>query len=254
MKKLIIILTLGISTLSFSQKVTVDKKSEKIKGESAEGYAAELDGKKEDIAAALGRLIKDLGKVKSGREYQYVEGPALGGTVYTTGIVYAKSRGNEEKSSVWLGIKAAEWTVNDITLVEKQLEKLVYQFGVKFYRDKIQAQIDEGQQALDAVARQQQRLCTFDAVGLSCVARPAPNTWTWPRHAPIPPSAAVVSVRHCGQPCVRGQIHSRGFSRRDHSIARQAAALNRARARGLICTATLQAATAACPSKSHRRY
>ena len=39
-----------------------------------------------------------------------------------------------------------------------QLEKLVYQFGVKFYRDKIQAQIDEGQQAFDAVVRKQQRL------------------------------------------------------------------------------------------------
>ena len=55
-------------------------------------------------------------------------------------------------------IKSGEWTVNDISLVEKQLEKLVYQFGIRFYRDKIQAQIDEGQQALEAVVRQQQRL------------------------------------------------------------------------------------------------
>ncbi len=159
MKKLLIFwAALGMATIGYSQKVSVEKKSEKIKGESAEGYTTELEGKKDDVAASYSRFIKDLGKVKSGNDYQYIEGPALGGTIYTTGVVYAKTRGNEEKASVWLGIKAAEWTVNDITLVEKQLEKLVYQFGIKFYRDKIQVQINEGQQAADAVVRQQQRL------------------------------------------------------------------------------------------------
>ena len=158
MKKFLFFCTLCISTISYAQKVSVDKKNEKIKGDTAEGYATELEGKKDDVAAAFSRFIKDLGKVKSGNNYQFIEGPALGGTVYSTGVVYAQSKGNEEKASVWLGIKESEWTVNDIKLVENQLEKMVYQFGVKFYRDKIQAQINEGQQASDAVVRQQQRL------------------------------------------------------------------------------------------------
>ena len=158
MKKLTLIVFLGIATCTIAQKVTVDKKSEKVKEESADGYSTSLEGKKDDVAASFGRFIKDLGKVKTGIDYQYVEGPALGGTVYSTGVVYAKTEGNEERATVWLGIKSAEWTVNDISLVENQLEKLIYQFGVKFYRDKIQAQIDEAQQAMDAVARQQQRL------------------------------------------------------------------------------------------------
>jgi len=34
---------------------------------------------------------------------------------------------------------------------------MVYQFGIKFYRDQAQKQIDETQQALDAVEKQQQR-------------------------------------------------------------------------------------------------
>jgi hypothetical protein len=34
---------------------------------------------------------------------------------------------------------------------------MVYQFGIKFYRDQVQKQIDETQQALDAVEKQQQR-------------------------------------------------------------------------------------------------
>ncbi|MDZ4714942.1 MAG: hypothetical protein SH819_05680 [Cytophagales bacterium] len=160
MKKFVILVIVLLAGNAFGQKVSVSKKSERIKGESAEGYGTSLEGKKEDVATAWGRYIKDLGKVKSGVDYQYVEGAAMGGTVYTTGIVYARSGGSAESGSVWLGIKAAEWTVNDIKLVEDQLEKLVYQFGIKFYRDKIQAQIDEAQLALSIVVRQQQRLVT----------------------------------------------------------------------------------------------
>jgi hypothetical protein len=48
--------------------------------------------------------------------------------------------------------------VNDISIVNRELEKLVHQFGVKYYRDKIQVLIDEAQRASDAVERQKLRL------------------------------------------------------------------------------------------------
>lgn len=160
MKKLVILLGVFIASNALGQKVTVEKKSERVKGESTDGYGTTLEGKKVDVAAAWGRFVKELGKVKSGTDYQFVEGPAMGGTVYTTGTVYAKTGGGTEAGTVWLGIKPAEWTVNDIKLVEDELEKLVYRFGIKFYRDKIQAQINEAQQALNIVIRQHQRLAT----------------------------------------------------------------------------------------------
>jgi hypothetical protein len=149
---------LSVSLTAYSQKVDVSKESEKVKGESADGYKTELEGKKDEVAAAWNKYLKEMGKVKSNGEYQFVENPALGGTAYTSGIVYSRVNGNEEKTTIWTGVKGAEWTVNDISIVEKQLEKLLYQFGVRFYRDKIQAQIDEGQQASEAVTRQQLRL------------------------------------------------------------------------------------------------
>jgi len=160
MKKLFFLAAVLMTTLSFGQKVTVNKKGDKVKGESADGYSTTLEGKKADVATAWSRYIKDLGKVKSGSDYQFVEGPAMGGTVYTSGILYAKSEGSEESGTVWLGYRGDEWTVNDIKIVDEQVEKLVYQFGIKFYRDKIQAQINEAQEALNIVVKQQQRLVT----------------------------------------------------------------------------------------------
>lgn len=160
MKKLIVLLTLFGALQVTAQKVTVTKKGERIKGETADGYGTTLEGKKEEIASAWSKYVRTLGKVKSGSGYDFVEGPAMGGTVYTSGIVYAKNDGGAESSTVWLGIRPDEWTVNDIKIVEETVEKLVYQFGIKFYKDKIQAQIDEAQKALNIVVRKQQQLST----------------------------------------------------------------------------------------------
>ena len=72
--------------------------------------------------------------------------------------MYASIEGNDENATIWLGLNKEEWIVNDIEIVTKEIEKLVYRFGVKFYRDQIQKQIDEAQRASDAVDRQKQRL------------------------------------------------------------------------------------------------
>ncbi len=158
MKKFVIIIAVFFVGTALGQKVSVSKKSERVKGESAEGYATTLEGKKDEVASAWSKYIKELGKVKSGGDYQFIEGPAMGGTVYTSGVLYARSGGGAESGTVWLGLRADEWTVNDIKIVEDAAEKLVYQFGIKFYKDKIQAQINEAQEALNIVVRQQQRL------------------------------------------------------------------------------------------------
>ena len=42
--------------------------------------------------------------------------------------------------------------------LNKELEKLMKDFGIKFYRDQIQVQIDESLRATQAVEKQQQRL------------------------------------------------------------------------------------------------
>lgn len=143
-----------------AQTVKVEEQNKKIKGEDASGYQTILEGAKEDVSAAWARFLKDVGKTKQALDYITVTDPAMGGTVYSKAIVYALSDGNAESTAVWLGIIESEWKVNDISLVTKELEKLTYQFGVKYYRDKIQAQIDEAVRALNAVERQQQRLVT----------------------------------------------------------------------------------------------
>ncbi len=61
-----LLICLCISTASFSQlTVVVKSKSEKINAAAADGYSSELAGKKEDVASAWGKFLKDIGKAKN---------------------------------------------------------------------------------------------------------------------------------------------------------------------------------------------
>ena len=57
MKKLLILLSLCLTITLFGQKVTTESKSERIKGESADGYSTTLEGKKADVEAAWAQFI-----------------------------------------------------------------------------------------------------------------------------------------------------------------------------------------------------
>ena len=154
-------LSLAFLLLSFSvvaQKVTVTRQPEKIKSESGEVFSTTLEGSKEEVTSALLKFLKALGKVRQGTDVITISDPVLNGTAFSKKAFYAFAKGDEKSSSVWLGIIESEWESSEVNYVNRELEKLTYQFGIKYYQDKVQAQIDETQQALDAVERQQQRL------------------------------------------------------------------------------------------------
>lgn len=164
MNKFSLLLLLFLFTVASAkaQTVTVNKQNEKVKSESIEVFATTLDGKKEDIQNAWVRYLKDMGKLKQGiipvsGSVMTVAEPIINTTPYTKGLVYASSREGEKSSTVWMGINPADWNEGDVPTVTRELEKMLYQFGIKFYRDRVQVEIDQTQQALEAVEKQQQR-------------------------------------------------------------------------------------------------
>ncbi len=148
---------IAISVVAEAQTVTVVKRTERIRNESAEGFASDLDAKSEDVRIALSKFMKESGKAKNNGDVIAVTEPAINGTVYSKGILYATVAGSDVKARVWIGILAGEWNSTDVEAVSKEIEQLVYRFSIKYYRDKIQEQIDEAQRAADAVTKQAQR-------------------------------------------------------------------------------------------------
>ncbi len=155
---------IALSGSAWSQKVTVKSQGEKVKGENGEGFTTELDGKMSEVNLLWSKFLKELGRVKLfSTDPMIITGPNFNGTVYPKGIVYGHIFENGNQTRVWLGMLSKEWDVKDVVIAKEQLEKLIYQFGIRFYREKAQQQIDQAQQAADAVERQKQRLINQNA-------------------------------------------------------------------------------------------
>jgi predicted RNase H-like nuclease (RuvC/YqgF family) len=147
-----------VISITQAQTVIVNKQNEKVKSETIEVFAVTLEGRKEDIQQAFTRYQKEMGKVKLLSSPAVITEPIISGTPFSKGIVYAGNQTSDKTTTVWMGINPTEWEAKDVTYATRELQKMIYQFGIKFYRDQVQKQIDETQQALDAVEKQQQRM------------------------------------------------------------------------------------------------
>jgi hypothetical protein len=132
--------------LAHAQKVTVTKSTELVDGKKCDGYSTELTGSLEEVNTALTKYIKASGQVKLTGAQGFKKNPAP---------FLALSKAKGDKVAVWIG--AERDSAKDVS---SETEKLTYDFGVKFYKDKIQADIDQSLRAQEAVAKQQQRLVT----------------------------------------------------------------------------------------------
>jgi len=159
MKRILLLATLVVfSSTVVAQKVIVSKRTEKVKNENADGYASDLDAKSDDVRTSLSKFMREAGKTKNTGDMITVNEPVVNGVVYMKGILYATVAGSDVKARVWIGLIPGEWNSNEVETATKDIEQLVYRFGIKFYKDKIQEQIDEAQRASDAVDKQAQRL------------------------------------------------------------------------------------------------
>ena len=155
LKKFLSICLLFTITMGWSQTVVVDKSDQRIKGDRAFGYATNLEASKAEVNASLLKYMKSFGKAKQQDDLIFVAETTLNGITYVKPM-YAMVSGVGSTARAWIGVHLKEWSA-DSANITTQLEGFVKTFGVNFYRDKIQGQIDEAQQALDAVEKQQQR-------------------------------------------------------------------------------------------------
>lgn len=157
-KKFALIFFIGLSVTATAQSVKVEKESHRVKGENVDGYSVELEGKQDDVATSFNKYLKSFAKLKLGANPITLTETVIGGTSYKSPI-YATTKERNTTAVAWIGLKPAEWsTTDEAEKVNKELERIIYDFGVKYYRDKIQVQVDESTKALQAVERQQQRL------------------------------------------------------------------------------------------------
>jgi len=159
-KKFVIFFFISLAYCAFGQSVKVINETSRIKGENVEGFAVELEGTQDEVTGAFSKYLKSFSKMRIGASPMTLTETVLGGTSYKSPI-YATTKERDKTILAWIGLKPSEWSSTDeAEKVNKELERIIYEFGVRFYRDKIQVNVDESLKALQAVERQQQRLVT----------------------------------------------------------------------------------------------
>ena len=146
-----------LSLSALSQTIKVSAKSNRIKGNACNGFSLDLEGKATEAEYALAKFLKEYGKPRTASEYVSISNPTFGGSTYDGKTLYGVVTGDEKKAQVWLGLDTAEWKTSTTSALER-IEKMVYQFGVNFYKEQIQLNIDESQRAFDATEKQKVRL------------------------------------------------------------------------------------------------
>jgi hypothetical protein len=157
-KKLLTFLTIClIHAISVSaQTVKVKKEKAHVKGEHLEGFEVELEASLTELNTYYIKFLRSIGKLKQS-DGLVVNEPNVNGLAYSQPL-FASVKSNGTKSTAWIGINSKTWNKADAEKINKELEKIMYDFGVKFYRDRIQGQVDESLRAVQAVEKQQQRL------------------------------------------------------------------------------------------------
>ena len=137
-----------------TQSIQVRKETSRIEGSNANGYQVALTGTEDEVKASLAKYLRAMGKTKPSGDYLAVTEPTIGGKKYTE-TLFAITRQTGNAIAAWMGIASS---AGEESSLDRDLQKLVYDFGVTFHRDKIQLQIDESLRALQAVEKQQLRL------------------------------------------------------------------------------------------------
>jgi hypothetical protein len=152
------IFTIFITASALAQKVTVSKDSERVKGSDIEGYAVELNGTYDEVSVAFTKYIKSFSKVKAAGNVTQLSETQFKNTKYASPF-YAITRTVGDKASAWMGLNPSEWpSQEEATKALNELESVMHNFGVKFYRDKIQLDVDEAARAQQTAEKQQLRL------------------------------------------------------------------------------------------------
>jgi hypothetical protein len=149
-----------VTGLVQAQTIKATKESQRVKGHSIEGYAVNLEGTVDEVSASLLGYLKGFAKLKLMANPITTTELVLGGQSYK-GPLYATVKDKGTTAEAWLGMRPEEWAVSEEgEKIKNELERLTYEFGVRYYRDKIQVQIDEAVRAQQAVEKQQQRFET----------------------------------------------------------------------------------------------
>ena len=123
---LVLVLFCSFIFSAHAQSIKVKKDNAGVKGENVEGFEVELTGSYSNIHSSFSKFLKPYGKIRGNDPISLTESTLGSGAVY--GVVKEKEK--DKFSITWIGIRKEDWPEEEQPKVNKELEKMIYDFAV----------------------------------------------------------------------------------------------------------------------------
>lgn len=143
-----------VPLLAEGQTVKVTRENARVEGDNIPGFEFAVVAPESEVKASVAKYLKGLGRTKNAGDYMIVAEPLIAGQKHSESL-YATTRQVGNTTAAWFGMLLPG---GEVSATDEDLEKLTYDFGLHFHREKIQQQIDESMRAQQAVEKQQNRL------------------------------------------------------------------------------------------------
>jgi len=131
--------------------------AEKIRDEVCSGYSIKIAGEFNEVHDAFIKNLKTYGKVKEDRRRISVSNPSINGTMHQEKSMYALAKKGAPENYLWVGINMQEWEQASIDLINPQMEQVLKNFVLAYYRGRAQKKIDETQKAWNSIEKLQSK-------------------------------------------------------------------------------------------------
>lgn len=157
MKIVFLVTVLWISHRVFAQGVTTEQTAEKIDGSVFSGYSTKVLGDYNEVHEEFIKNLKTYGKVKENRKSIHVANPSINGTMFQEKSIHALAKKTNDQTYLWIGIKTEDWESTSLELVNSQMDKILKDFVLSYYRGHVQKKIDETQSVWTSIEKLQSK-------------------------------------------------------------------------------------------------
>ncbi|MDN4165889.1 hypothetical protein QWY31_10270 [Cytophagales bacterium LB-30] len=141
-----------------AQKVSVQPDQQRVAEKKLQGYSVTLEAKKDKVEPVLLSYLKDKGRVENKKTYLHLREHSFGNLLAVPQSLYAQASSKGLQTVVFFGIDSSAIDPANWELARKELERYTYDFGITYYRDEVQKQINEAERATEYTSKNYQKL------------------------------------------------------------------------------------------------
>lgn len=141
-----------------AQQVEIIKKKNRIGEDLIEGHVSIIIGNEDKIEKEWYKELRTLGRLREEGNYLTVKEATFENWGEKTLSIYSKLMATDSLTEIWVTWKENELNEDSVKLVNDNLQQLLYNFSLNYYKNRAQEKVDEAERAVAFTEKKKQKL------------------------------------------------------------------------------------------------